>query len=382
MPLSVGIPKEIKANEKRVGITPECAKELTSKGIVVNLESKAGALSGFSDEAYIQAGVKIFSDKETLYGSSRIILKVKEPLAEEFPLLTKKHLLFCFLHLASHENKAIVRALIQKQVTAIGFEAVEENGVLPLLKPMSEIAGALGVAYGLYFSDLRLIFGEEIVYPGSLACDLGKFAEYYPCAYKEIAKKKVLIYGAGIAGQSAYKMAEFMASEALLVEKNDERREDLDKAGFKVISSDDVSKQLLSQTDVFIGAAHARGMQAAKVLKKEDMKFSKECGTKIFVDIAIDQGGNFPDSKSTSYADPLYLDSWGNLRCGVPNLPAMSGGAASRALAEASLIYVKKLALEGEEALTSGALKKGLNTMGGKIILNEVREAHPEMTHD
>ena len=217
--LSVGIPKEIKANEKRVGLTPDGVQRLITLRVPVYVEKNAGALSGFTDADYTQAGATILASAADVYAKADVIQKVKEPLSAEFGFLKPKQIIFCFLHLASHENAGLVRALLQRKITSIGFEVVEEKGTLPILTPMSQIAGALGAAYGLFFAEERLVFGGEIVYPGNLKNELEAFAKAYPEEHRAIKGKKGLIFGGGIAGTAAYEMIELMGSEALIVEK-------------------------------------------------------------------------------------------------------------------------------------------------------------------
>lgn len=297
MPLSVGIPKEIKPLEKRVGMNPEGVAKLVQSGIPVVVQSQAGSLSGFKDDDYQKGGAYIAADLTELYGRAEFIQKVKEPQPEEYSLLQKKHVLFCFLHLASPEHCDLVRHLVKTGLTAIGFETIKKDSRLPILHPMSEIAGGLAALYAAY---LRSVIPADFR-PGSLFQDSGFrrndkedgilsqleiIAQNYP---RHSLNKSgtgldnrqdlsplgsVIIFGAGIAGMQAYKLSAGIANSVCLVEQNLLRLEALKKRGIACVSPQTLTRKQLEDADVLIGCAHSPGQRAAQVMTKEMLRDS------------------------------------------------------------------------------------------------------------
>lgn len=371
----VGIPKEIKSLENRVGLTPDGVRALTSAGIKVLVETRAGEASGFPDKLYRECGAEIAPSAAAVYQKAAVIQKVKEPLAAEFSFLRSEHVIFCFLHLASQENCALVEALMASGSTAIGFETLEKNGRLPLLAPMSEIAGSLAAAYGAYFAGLNLWGGslERDYLP-----DLEKIARSYP-GFAPSGLKATVIYGGGVAGQKAMEAAQqISAGEVVVIEKNEERREFLKKSTPLVFDPEDSGLEAyLEKAQVMIGCVHARGSRAARVLSDEKLKRISGARKKVILDVSIDQGGNFPESRSTIYQKPVYFDSAGNVRFGVANMPSLCGRGASEALSAASLLYLSALGKDPLKAFQEfPELEAAVNIRSGKILIPAIKEVH------
>ncbi len=374
--LSVGIPKEIKPFEKRVGFVPSSVRQLTERDIKVYVQKGAGNDSGFSDNDFEKAGAKILPDAVSLYAKADLIQKVKEPLDAEFPLLRKQHILFCYLHLASPENCALVETLVRSGATAIGYETVEVQGRFPLLAPMSEIAGSLAAAYGgalLRGGYLKL----QNSLPDAIYHVLEKTAFAYPEFKGEIFPGKAVIFGGGVAGFKAMETALKLHGEVCVIEKNEERREFLKRFTSAVYAPDEAPKSVLEHADVLIGCVHARGARAAQVLDEKALKEISKKKNKIIIDISIDQGGNFPESGTTTYKDPVYFDTFNNLRFGVPNMPSLCGRGASEALSQVTLPYTLEIALDPQGAFEKfPEVNAGTNIRAGKILIEAIREAH------
>lgn len=375
--LTVGIPKEIKTREKRVGLTPEMVKALRKLGIPVLVQKGAGSESGFSDEDYLRADADLVSDAKELYARADLIQKVKEPLAAEYPLLRRGQILFCFLHLASPAHCDLAKALVRSGVTAIGFETLEANGRMPILAPMSEIAGGLSAVFAGYFSSISLVEDHRIKYPGNFFEELEKVASLYPSIPAALKLKNVLIFGGGVAGQKAMEVAIEMGAAVTVVEKKPDRRKGLEEKKAKVFSSEEPMDLPLEAADVLIGAVHVRGRRALQVVNEDQLSRASKHKKKIMMDVAIDQGGNFPEARPTTYDDPLYLDSWGNLRFAVANIPSLSGRAASEVLSQQSFHYTAALADNPEEAMNElPELARAVNVRGEEILIPAIREAH------
>lgn len=394
--LTVGIPKEIKAREKRVGLTPSKVGALHRVGITILVEKGAGEESGFSDEDYSKSGAGLRPDAESIYAEADLIQKVKEPLEPEFPFLRRGQVLFCFLHLASPENRRLIEALVQSGVTAIGYETLELNGRLPILAPMSEIAGGLSALYAAFiktkfFHDAAIVnrgqAGSYRLSPAEsrFSEDLESLAASYPQIPRGLKIGKAAVFGGGVAGQRAAEVALSLDGQVSIVEKKEERRKGLEthfaaKADKKVqvLAPESLPESVLQQADIFIGSAHRVGMRAAKVLDEALLKKVSLKHKKIIMDIAIDQGGNFPEAHATGYDEPLYLDSSGNLRFSVPNIPSLSGRAASEALAEASFQYTIALAENFDECLRElPEVARAINVRNGEVVLSTLKETHP-----
>lgn len=375
--LSLGVPKEIKTQEKRVALTPEAVGILHKEGISVFVERGAGLASGFPDQAYQQNGATLAADHAAVFQKSDIIQKVKEPLAAEYSLLRRGQILFCFLHLASPEQCGLVKALIQSGVTAIGYETLEKDGQLPLLAPMSEIAGGLAAAYSSFFHSQGI---ERVISMDrkDLLQSLEAIAGQYP-SLEGIQTKpgRVLIFGGGSAGQKALDASLKLGKEVCVIEKNDQRRKAFQVKGVAVFSPEELALSLLKKADILIGCAHSKASRAVQVITAEALKTVSVSKKKILIDIAIDQGGNFPEAKAKTYEDPVYLDSWGNVHFTVPNIPSLAGRQASEILSKESLQYTLALAKGLEEALREcPEFAQAVNVQDGKVRIPSIEKAH------
>ncbi len=379
--LSVGVPREIKTREKRVGLTPEGCGWLTGQGVEVFIERGAGTASGFWDEDYEKRGAKMLPDAASLYAQAGLILKVKEPQPAELPLIRREHVLFCYLHLASPENARLLLGLLQAGAAAIAFETVSEGGRMPLLKPMSEIAGGLAAAYGAYLVTLRGALKEPLFYPADFQSSLERVASAFPEVPQDLTAPSVVIWGGGVAGEKALEFWLKMKGRAALVEKNAERRTALSQKwgaqGAVFFSPEDLPESVLQTSEVFIGCVHQAGARAFRVLSEQRLQNASRDVKKVIVDVSIDQGGNFPFAHPRTYDDPLYWDPFGNLRFSVANMPSLCGPAASRALEQATLPYTLALAKGLDEAFAVyPELRNAVNVKDGLILLEAVRFAH------
>lgn len=368
--LTVGIPKEIKAREKRVGLTPEAVRLLANQGILVLVEKNAGFSCGFSDGDYFTAGANIVSSPAEIYRKAQIIQKVKEPVPSEFQYFRPEHIFFSYLHLAAPNNRPLLEALLKSKATGIAYETVATPKGMPLLAPMSEIAGALSASYAAYFKHLgpELIRGNSIHYPDSFQKEMERIANHYPQVMLDYSPGKVVIWGGGVAGQKAAEFALKMKGSVTLIEKMPERREFL-KEKWEVLSPEEVSDLSLAEADIFIGCVHQAGARAAQVILPEQLKKASSVKKKIMMDIAIDQGGNFPEARPTDYDKPLYADSYGNIRFAVSNIPSLCGRGASEAISRIAGPYSMALAKNFEEALkVYPELNLAINVRAGKIV--------------
>lgn len=381
--LPVGVPREIKPGEKRVGLTPAGAWALSKAGVPVFVEKSAALASGFKDEEYLRAGAEILSKGREVYRKADLILKVKEPLPAEYEFLSSRHFLFCFLHLASPENRKLVEVLQARKIVAIGFETVEKGGRTIFLEPMSEIAGTLAAYFSAFF--VQSVQGKEnkIIYPPRFQEKLERLSGQYPEAPSGLQPIKAVIFGGGVAGGKAAEMILRLGGEVDLVEKQAERRRRLlgemksFSSRLRVWGLEDSIESPLRAADVWIGCVHVAGKRAPCVMGRDDFRRFSEQKKKFVIDIAADQGGNFPGTHSTTYEDPLYLDSFGNFRFGVTNVPSLCGRGASEAIEKVTLPYDLVLAQKGREALGEfPELSKGVQVDRGRLVNEAVAAAH------
>ncbi len=356
--MKIGVPKEIKAFENRVGLSPTSVAELTKNKHEVFVQSSAGLGSGFSDEEYLISGATIVEKLEAVYEKSELIVKVKEPQSSEYDLIKSHHTLFTYLHLASSET--LTKALIKSTATCIAYETVQRNdGSLPLLLPMSEIAGRLSVIEGSKF--LQKTFGGK-----------GKLISSVP----GVEATHVMVLGGGIVGMNAARMAAGLGARVTIFDKNINRLRYLEEilpANVKTIYSSSANiKKELPNVDLIIGAVLIPGIQAPKLIQRSDLALMEK-GT-VLVDVAIDQGGCFETSKATTHQEPVY-EVDGILHYCVANMPGSVPRTATEALNNATLPYVLELANQGiENALSKNEeLKKGLNIQNGKLLLEGLR---------
>jgi alanine dehydrogenase len=359
--VKVGIPREIKNNEYRVAITPPGVNEFVRAGHQVVIERGAGAGSSIPDEEYAAAGATILPDADEVWGTAELILKVKEPIAEEYPRLRKDQVLFTYLHLAA--SRECTEALLAAGTTGIAYETVElPDHSLPLLAPMSEVAGRLAPMVGAYHL-MRAGGGRGVLLGG------------VPGVYAA----KVVVIGAGVAGMSAAAIALGMQAEVLLLDKNIARLRaaDADYRGhLQTVASNayEVEKAVLD-ADLVIGAVLVPGAKAPTLISN-DLVSRMRKGS-VLVDISIDQGGCFEDSRPTTHDDPVY-PVHGSLFYCVANMPGAVPHTSTYALTNVTLPYALELANFGwREALRRDrALALGLNTYDGQVTYGPVAQAH------
>ena len=359
--MRIGVPAEIKNNEHRVGLTPESVYELCSAGLSVNIQSQAGSAIGFTDQDYQQSGATILFSASDVYESSDLIVKVKEPLPEEFKFLSPDKTLFTYLHLAGNKSQAV--ELMNTGVTGIAYETVtSSDGSLPLLAPMSKIAGQISVVVGQYF----------LLKPnGGIGTILG--------SVENIKRRVVTVIGAGVAGTEAIKKA--IANDAhlkildLSQKRLDELKEQFGTNNIEYILSDSSSiSSALEASDLVIGSVYVLGKEAPKVITEEMIKKMKPGS--VLVDISIDQGGCIESSKPTTHDAPVF-NKHGVVHYCVTNMPGAVPLTATLALNNATLPYVKALATQGvDEALKNDShLFNGLNIKNGEVVNPAVKEA-------
>lgn len=359
--MKVGIPREVKNNEYRVAITPSGVHELTEHGHEVLVEKDAGVGSQISDDDYVAAGARIIGSADDVWGEADMVLKVKEPVAEEYHRMREGLTLFTYLHLAA--DKPLTEELVKRKVTGIAYETVQlPSGGLPLLYPMSEVAGCLAPQVGAH-ALMRAQGGRGVLMGG----------------VGGVANAKVVILGAGVSGQNAANIALGMGADVTLLDT------DLDKLRMSFWRYDNrvhglassrltVQEQVL-QADMVIGAVLIPGAAAPKLVSNELVSHMKPGS--VLVDIAIDQGGCFEDSHATTHADPTYTVHNSVFYC-VANMPGAVPNTSTYALTNSTLPYAVKLANQGwQEALRGDhALALGLNTHDGHVTYAGVAEAH------
>ncbi|MCK5698675.1 MAG: alanine dehydrogenase [Candidatus Aenigmarchaeota archaeon] len=362
--MNIGTVKEIKNNETRVGITPDNAKKLTESGHTVLIEKDAGKEAGYEDDAYIFKGATI-ATKEEIFRTSDIIVKVKEPMPEEYPYLElmKGKTLYTFLHLAA-ADKQLTLELLKNRITGIAYETVtDENNRLPLLSPMSEIAGVLATQYGAQY--LQKKYNGKGITLGNIT---------------GAPQTHVVIIGGGTAGAKAAETSGGLGSNVTLLELNETRIEQL-KEKFKtrenitiIKSTPDTLRDTVKTADLLIGAVLVPGNIAPTVIT-EDMVRSMEKGT-VLIDIAIDQGGCIWASRPTSHDDPTYeID--GKIYCCITNMPGQVPHQSTKALTSATIKYLKIMADTGiHELITQDKnFRNGINTIDGRLTNKAVAEA-------
>ena len=353
----IGIPKEIKDQEHRVALLPAGAYQLAKRHQVL-IETGAGSGIGVSDQDYQQAGAVIVERHEDIFLRAELVAKVKEPLAEERSLLRKGQILFTYLHLAA--SRPLTQALLDTGVTAIAYESVEVDRRLPLLEPMSEIAGRMSVIVGgHYLAKNRggngvLLSGVPGVLPG-----------------------KVVVIGGGTAGVNAARMAIGLGADVTILEVDMERMRFLDATmGVATLYSNETSLiDVLAQTDLLIGAVLVPGAKAPKLLNRSMLKRMKRGS--VFVDIAIDQGGCAETSRATTHSDPVYEDE-GVLHYCVANMPGAYARTATQSLTNVTFPYLEALADGGLEGgiKRRPALLSGVNVWKGKLVNAAVASTH------
>jgi alanine dehydrogenase len=359
--VKVAVPREIKNHEYRVALTPAGVHELTAHGHDVFVEAGAGLGSSIPDEEYLAAGAKILATAEETWAEGELVLKVKEPIAAEYPLLRRDQVLFTYLHLAADE--ALTKALMAAGTTAVAYETVQlENGALPLLAPMSEVAGRLAPQVGAYA--LMRPSGGRGVLPGGVP---------------GVAPARVVVIGGGVAGLNAATIALGMGADVQVLDTNVDRLRQIDlqfRGQLRTVTSNRYAvEQAVKEADLVIGAVLVPGARAPKLVSNHlvaDMKPGS-----VLVDIAIDQGGCFADSHPTTHADPTYEVHQSVFYC-VANMPGAVPRTSTYALTNVTLPYAMSLANHGwRKALAAdAALALGLNTHDGALTNGPVATAH------
>ena len=355
----IGVPKEIKEQESRVGLLPSSARSLTNRGHTVLVQKSAGVGSGYPDEDYANAGAEILGSAEEIFKRSEMIVKVKEPLPAEWPLLRKDQILFTYLHLAA--SRPLTEALLKSGVMGVAYETIQIGNRLPLLEPMSEIAGRMSVVMGAYYLAKHnggtgvLLGGVPGVLPG-----------------------RVVVLGGGTAGVNAARMATGLGADVTILEVDLERMRFLDITmdnAHTLYSSEAHLHDLMATTDLLIGAVLLPGAKAPKLITRAMLRKMKPGS--VVVDIAIDQGGCAETSRPTTHLDPVYVEEGVTHYC-VANMPAAYARTATQALTNITARYVELLADLGLEGACKKqpALMGGVNTRDGKLTLRAVAEAH------
>ena len=356
----VGIPKEIKNNENRVSLTPSGARELVQRGHTVYVQHTAGINSGFTDEDYEKAGAHILPSIEDVYGTAEMIIKVKEPIESEYGLVREGQLVFTYFHFACDQQ--LTEAMIKSKSVCMAYETVvDRQGALPLLIPMSEVAGRMSVQEGARFLE-KPQGGKGILLGG----------------VPGVKPAKVLVLGGGVVGTNAALMAAGLGADVTICDISLPRlgqlNEFMPKNVKTLFSSAHNIEQELATTDLVVGAVLIPGAKAPHLITRPMLKLMKKGS--VLVDVAIDQGGCFETSHPTTHAEPTY-EVDGIIHYCVANIPGAVPCTSTLALTNATLPYAVKLADMGWEKAceTDSGLKKGLNIVNGKVVFPAVAEA-------
>ena len=356
----IGVPKEIKNNENRVALTPAGVAEMKNNGHSVYVQATAGEGSGFADEEYTAAGAVILPTIEEVYSIAEMIIKVKEPIASEYPLIKKDQLLFTYFHFASSEP--LTHAMIERQAICLAYETVEKTDrSLPLLVPMSEVAGRMSIQEGAKYLE-KPLKGRGILLGG----------------VPGVPPAKVLVLGGGIVGTQAAKMAAGLGAQVTIMDVSLPRLRQLDDimpANVMTQMSNDYNiRKAITETDLIIGAVLIPGAKAPHLIKRDMLK-SMRPGT-VLVDVAVDQGGCIETCTPTTHEDPTFIIDDIVHYC-VANMPGAVPYTSTLALTNATLPYAVQLANKGwqKACADNEELKKGLNIANGKILYKGVAEA-------
>jgi alanine dehydrogenase len=355
----IGVPKEIKEQEQRVALLPSAANQLTRRGHSVLVQTSAGVGSGYLDEEYVKAGAEIVDQANEVFLRADLIVKVKEPLEAEFPLLRNGQILFTYLHLAA--SKPLTEALLKSGVTGVAYETIQVGNKLPLLEPMSEIAGRMSAVMGAYFLAKHnggsgvLLGGVPGVLPG-----------------------RVVVLGGGTSGINAARMAIGLGADVTILEVDLERMRFLDitmNNADTLYSNEANLYDLMPGCDLLIGAVLVPGAKAPKLITRGMLKKMKPGS--VLVDISIDQGGCAETSRPTTHLDPIYVEE-NVTHYSVANMPAAYARTATQALTNVTYRYVELLADLGLERACKKrpALIGGINTRDGRLTCRAVAEAH------
>jgi alanine dehydrogenase len=359
--MKIGVPKEIKNNEYRVGLTPNSVRELVKNNHEVYVQKEAGSEIGFSNSEYKEAGALIIDTAAELYYCSELIVKVKEPIPQEFSYLNSKHTVFAYLHLAGDPKTGL--ELAATGITGIALETVTaDDGTMPLLSPMSSIAGQLSIVVGSY----------HLLKPNrGMGTLIGTISD--------VERRVVSVIGAGVAGTNAIEKAINNRAHLKIIDLSQKRLDELrakygDSNIEYILSTETTIEEAIKESDLVIGAVYVIGKQAPKVVKNSMLKKMKPGA--VMVDISIDQGGCFESSKPTTHDNPTYEQN-GIIHYCVTNMPGAVPLTATQALNKATLPYILELANKGvEKALNENKhLENGLNIKNSQVVHEGVKEA-------
>jgi alanine dehydrogenase len=356
----IGVPKEIKTNENRIALVPAGAEALVGAGHTVYVEQDGGVGSGFPDQAYIDAGAQILATADEVWRKSDMIMKVKEPIAVEWPRMKRDQLIYTYFHFAAAED--LTRAVIDSGAVALAYETVElPSGELPLLTPMSEVAGRMAVQEGAKY--LEKVFGGSGILLGGVP---------------GVAPGEVVIIGGGVVGINAAKMAAGLGAHVTILDISLDRLRYLDDvlpANVDTAFSNRYNiLEAIARADLVVGAVLLPGAKAPNLIKRDDLKRMKPGS--VIVDVAVDQGGCVETIKPTTHEKPTYFVD-GILHYGVANMPGGVPRTSTLALTNATLPYALRLARDGWKTACRNdrALQLGLNVVGGKVVYPGVAEA-------
>jgi alanine dehydrogenase len=358
--MTIGIPSEVKNNENRVALTPAGTQELVKRGHAVFVQSNAGTASGFSDDAYAKAGAKMIDDAHELYSLTEMIIKVKEPVEQEYKLIKKDQLVFTYFHFASYEP--LTKAMLSSGAICLAYETVERlDGSLPLLVPMSEVAGRMAIQEGAKYLE-KPLKGRGILLGG----------------VPGVKPAKVLILGGGVVGTNAAKIAAGMGADVTIMDLNINRLRYLDdvmpKNVHTVVSNEYTIRELIKDSDLIIGGVLVPGAKAPKLITRDMLKDMRP-GT-VLVDVAVDQGGCIETCRPTTHEDPTYIIDDVVHYC-VANMPGAVPYTSTLALTNATLPYAIRLANQGwkKACQESIELRNGLNIIHGEVVYKAVADA-------
>lgn len=355
----IGIPKEVKTEEYRVSAVPSLVASLTRSGHEVIVETAAGLGIGISDAEYIEAGAKIAATPADVYGAADMIVKVKEPIAQEYPLIRAGQVLFTYFHLAA--NETLTRAMVDSGAICIAYETIEEaDGSLPLLTPMSEVAGRMAIQEGAKYLE-RPMGGRGVLLGG----------------VPGVPPANVVVLGGGVAGTNAAKMAAGLGANVTVLDINIDRLRYLDDvmpANVRTLMSNYYNiRSAVSEADLVVGAVLRAGAKTPVLIDREMLKLMRP--RTVIVDIAVDQGGCFETTRPTTHTEPTFVEE-GVIHYCVANMPGAVACTSTYALTNATAPYAVQLANNGwKQALQdSPALLKGLNVASGTVTLPEVAD--------
>src|SRR5918993_2425729 len=355
--MKVGLPKEIKDNEYRVGLTPAGVQALAHAGHEVYVQKTAGEGSGFTDDQYVKAGGKLLDTADEVWATGEMIVKVKEPVAPEYPRMRENQLLFTYLHLAPEFE--LTKQMLERKVTGVAYETItDKQGRLPLLTPMSEVAGRMSVQVGATYLE-KMNGGRGVLLGG----------------VPGVPAANVVIIGGGIVGTEAAKMAVGLGAKVTIIDRNLDRLRQLDDIFLSKVqtlaSSRYAIEEAISHADLVIGAVLVVGAAAPKLVTRDMLKLVPNGA--VLVDVAVDQGGCFETTHATTHSNPTYYEE-GVLHYCVANMPGAVPRTSTFALTNATLPYALKLANRGLHAAVASdpGLKEGVNTHGGKLTYEAV----------